>query len=259
MPATVATELVSCRQLVCGYAGAPVIGPLSFCVRSGEVVAILGGSGAGKSTLLRTLLGLLPPLAGEVSLLGQDLAKLDAARRRRLYRRIGVSYQGDALLASLSVLENVVLPLRELPNVPEPVIHRAGRARLSLLEVLATEARLPSQISGGQAKRVGLARATILDPMLLFCDEPTSGLDPLTAAQIDRVLLRFRSVFGTTILAVTHDIDTARTISDRVLVLGRRGLLAQGSIAELERHADLDVRSFFGRAGTPAEGGEGRT
>src|SRR5690349_6714304 len=155
MPDTVATELVSCRQLVCGYSGAAVVGPLSFCVRRGEVVAILGGSGAGKSTLLRTLLGLLPPLAGEVTLLGKNLAQLDAAGRRQLYRRIGVSFQGDALLASLTVLDNVVLPLRELPSVPEPVIRRAGRARLSLLDVLATEARLPSQISGGQAKRVG--------------------------------------------------------------------------------------------------------
>ena len=118
---------------------------------------------------------------------------------------------------------------------------------------------MPSQISGGQAKRVGLARATILDPMLLFCDEPTSGLDPLTAAQIDRTLLRFRSVFGTTIVAVTHDIETARTISDRVLVLGRRGLLAEGRIGELERHPDRDVRSFFGRAEGLAETSEGST
>jgi phospholipid/cholesterol/gamma-HCH transport system ATP-binding protein len=255
MPDTVATELVSCRQLVCGYSGAAVVGPLSFCVRRGEVVAILGGSGAGKSTLLRTLLGLLPPLAGEVTLLGENLAQLDAAGRRQLYRRIGVSFQGDALLASLTVLDNVVLPLRELPSVPEPVIRRAGRARLSLLDVLATEARLPSQISGGQAKRVGLARATILDPALLFCDEPTSGLDPLTAAQIDRTLSRFRSVFGTTIVAVTHDIDTARTISDRVLVLGRQTLLAQGRISDLEQHADREVRSFFRRTeGLPNSG-----
>lgn len=255
MPATVAAELVSCRELVCGYSGVPVLGPLSFSVRRGEIVAILGGSGAGKSTLLRTLLGLQPPLAGHVSLLGRDLAALDAAGRRQLYRRIGVSYQGDALLASLTVLDNVVLPLRELPAVPEPVIQRAGRARLARLDVLETEARLPSQISGGQAKRVGLARATILDPMLLFCDEPTSGLDPLTAAQIDRTLLRFRRVFGTTVVAVTHDIDSARAISDRVLVLGRHGLLAQGSIGELEHHDDGDVRSFFGRGAAADEEG----
>lgn len=248
MQVTAATELVSCDRLVCGYAGAPVVGPLSFSIGRGEIVAILGSSGSGKSTLLRTLLGLLPPLAGRTRLLGTELTSLDSEGKRRLYRSIGVSFQGDALLASLTVLENVVLPLRELTAVPEAVIRRVGRARLSLLEVLATEGRLPSNISGGQAKRVGLARATILDPELLFCDEPTSGLDPLTAAQIDRTLLRLRSVFGTTVVAVTHDIDTARTISSRVLVLGRCGLLAEGQIGELERHADPDVRSFFDRA-----------
>jgi phospholipid/cholesterol/gamma-HCH transport system ATP-binding protein len=259
MRATVNAELVSCRDLVCGYPGTPVVGPLSFCVRRGEIVAILGGSGSGKSTLLRTLLGLLRPLAGGVRLLGEELGGLEQGGRQQLYRRIGVSFQGDALLASLTVLENVVLPLHELGSIPELVTRRVGRARLSLLDVLATEARLPSQISGGQAKRAGLARATILDPELLFCDEPTSGLDPLTAAQIDRTLLRFRSLFGTTIIAVTHDIETARTISDRVLVLGRRSLLAEGRFADLERHADPDVRSFFGRAQGKAASTEGRT
>jgi phospholipid/cholesterol/gamma-HCH transport system ATP-binding protein len=259
MPDTDAIELVTCRDLVCGYPEASVLGPIDFRVRRGEIVAVLGGSGSGKSTLLRTVLGLLQPLGGSVRLLGQDLTQLDSAGRRRLYRRVGVSFQGDALMASMTVLDNVVLPLRELTLVPEPVIRRAGRARLALLEVLSTEARLPSQISGGQAKRAGLARATILDPQLLFCDEPTAGLDPLTAGQIDRMLLRFRDVFGTTIIAVTHDIDTARTISDRVLVLGRRGVLAEGPLGELEQHPDPDVRSFFGRAQAEAHVSEERS
>jgi phospholipid/cholesterol/gamma-HCH transport system ATP-binding protein len=240
-------ELVSCRDLVSGYDGNAVTGPVTFTVRRGEIVALVGGSGSGKSTLLRTLLGLLPPVEGGLCLFGTELGKLEAEAKRALYRRIGVLFQGDALLTSVSVIDNVTLPLRELTDLPEPVVTRLGRARLSLLEIASLENSLPSQVSGGQAKRTALARATILDPELLFCDEPTSGLDPPTAGQIDRTLLRFRDVLGMTVFAVTHDLESVRSISDRVLVLGRGGILAAGRMHELERHEDPEVQRFFER------------
>jgi phospholipid/cholesterol/gamma-HCH transport system ATP-binding protein len=241
------TDLVACRELVSGYGGNAVTGPLSFSIGRGEIVALVGGSGSGKSTVLRTLLGLLPPVSGSLDLLGHDLVSLEGEARRALYRRIGVLFQGDALLTSMPVRDNVALPLRELTDLPAPVVARLVRSRLTLLEISSIEGSLPSEVSGGQAKRSALARATILEPELLFCDEPTSGLDPPTAGQIDRTLLRFRDVLGMTVLAVTHDIESVRSISDRVLVLGSRGIVAEGSLAELEQHDDPEVRGFFER------------
>ena len=250
------TEPVACRDLVCGYGGAAVTAAITLSVRRGEVLAILGGSGSGKSTLLRTLLGLLPPLSGSVRLLDADLATLEGAERQALYLRIGALFQSDALLGSLPVIDNVTLPLRELLALPAPVNARLARARLALLGVAAIADSMPSKISGGQAKRVALARASILDPELLFCDEPTAGLDPQTANEIDRTLLSFRDLLGTTIVAITHDVDSVRAIADRAVVLAREGILAEGSPKELEEQSEPRVRGFFERAASSDRNGK---
>ena len=244
-------ELLACQGLCVGRAGTPVVRGVDLHLGAGQIVTILGGSGSGKSTLLATLAGLLRPLAGSLRLLGYDPYALAGARQRELLGRAGMLHQHDALLGSLSVLDNVVLGLRELTNLPEPVIERAGRARLALVDVLEIEERLPSQVSGGQSKRAALARATIFDPPILFCDEPTSALDPLAAAHVDRVLLRLRDTFNMGIVAVTHDPASVQAISDRVLVLGGGKVDASGTVAQVRRA----VPGFFERGSSEPSGG----
>lgn len=245
-------ELLCCRDLSCGYEGHVVVRGVDLSVRKGEIMTILGGSGSGKSTLLKTLAGLIPPLGGVVRLLGREPFALESAERRKLHQSIGMLYQSDALLGSMTVLENVTLPLRELTDLPKAVVELAGRARLALVDVLDIQGRSPGQISGGQSKRAALARATILDPTLLFCDEPTSALDPLAAAQVDAILLRLRDAFRMGIVAVTHDPASVRSISDLVVALGDGGVRAVGTVSEIER----EVPSFFGRGrGAKERGG----
>lgn len=248
-------EVISCRELSCGYGDKPVIRGVELTVRAGEIMTILGGSGSGKSTLLKTLAGLMPPLAGSVRLLGRDPFALESAARRQLHQGIGMLYQSDALLGSMTVLENVMLPLRELTDLPTAVVERAARERLALVDVLETQHRAPSQISGGQSKRAALARATILDPTVLFCDEPTSALDPLAAAQVDATLLRLREAFRMAIVAVTHDPASVRCISDLVVALADGGVQAVGGVAEIER----EVPSFFERSREPSSGRAAQT
>ena len=162
-------ELIECHALSCGYdASDPIVQNVDMRVRPGEIVTILGGSGSGKSTLLRTLSGLLAPLSGTVLLLGEDPYALDATARRRVMRRSGVLFQHDALFGSMSVLDNVALPVLELTRIPKPVAYEMSRAKLALVGLSEFERRLPSELSGGQAKRVALARAAVLDPAVLF-------------------------------------------------------------------------------------------
>lgn len=240
-------QVCSCSGLSAGYGEEPVLRDVTLSVRRGEIVTILGGSGSGKSTLLRTLAGLLEPLAGSVRLLGQDPYALDRERRRDLNRRVGVLYQSDALFGSMSVFDNVALPLQELTNLPRSVIERLVRARLALVDVLSVERSFPDRISGGQSKRAALARATILDPWVLLCDEPTSALDPVAGAQVDRLLLRLRAALGMAIVAVTHDVESVRTIADRAVVVGDGRVRAIATVPELELSADPEIRAFFGR------------
>ncbi|MFW5741306.1 MAG: ABC transporter ATP-binding protein [Myxococcota bacterium] len=243
------------KGLSCGYsAGAPVLEGVDVTVREREILAILGGSGSGKSTLLKTLGALLPPLEGKVELFGQDLYGVGRSERRGLLRRTGTLFQSDALFGSMSALDNVALPVRELADVPDRVASELALAKLALVGLSHLASKLPSQISGGQRKRVALARAVVLDPGVLYCDEPTSGLDPQTAASIDRTLLRFRDVFGLSIVAVTHDKESIRTIADRALVLGDEGVCADGPVSELEQSDHPTVRGFFHRPGMDPNG-----
>lgn len=238
--------ILSCKDIACGYdRERPVLSGVSVAVNSGEILTILGGSGSGKSTLLRTLSGLLAPLAGEVMLFGADLYAVDQERRAELLRHAGVLFQREALFGSWTVLENVMFPALELTDVLEPIARELARAKLAQLGVLDLAARYPDRISGGQRKRVALARALILDPALVFCDEPTSGLDPVTAALIDEKLLFIRDAFQIAVIAVTHDIASVRRIADRVLVLAHGEVAASGSVSEVENSSDSDVSALF--------------
>ena len=252
--------ILVCKDISCGYdRDQPVLSSVSVAVQSGEILTILGGSGSGKSTLLRTLSGLLEPLSGEVMLFGADLYAVDHQQRAELLRHAGMLFQREALFGSWTVLENVMFPALELTDVVEPIARELARAKLAQLGVLELAQRHPDRISGGQRKRVALARALILDPALVFCDEPTSGLDPVTSELIDEKLLFIRDAFRIAVIAVTHDIASVRRIADRVLVLAHGQVAASGSVEQVENSPDADVHALFHRAATAgARGSEGR-
>jgi phospholipid/cholesterol/gamma-HCH transport system ATP-binding protein len=241
------TPLVECRGLSVGYDDKPVLEGVDLVIEAGEIVALLGGSGCGKSTLLRTLTGLLPPLAGEVLLFGKPLYEVSLEERNQLLRRTGTAFQQDALFGSMSIEENIALPLRELTKVPEVVLREMVRLRLSLVGLAGMEHRPSTSLSGGQRKRAALARATILDPELIFCDEPSAGLDPVVAAGIDGMLLQLRTVLGSTLVVVTHELESIRTIADRAVMFAHGKVHAHGTIAELTKSDDGEVFNFFNR------------
>lgn len=239
-------SMLLCRKLTVGYSeDAPVLTDVELEVRRGEIVALLGGSGSGKSTLLRTITGLQAPLAGGVSLLGEDMYALDDEARRSLLRRTGMAFQQDALFGSISVMDNVALPLRELTKLPEPIICEMARMRLALVGLAGFEKRFPAQMSGGQRKRAALARASIMDPEIIFCDEPSAGLDPIVAAELDESLLKFRDILGITIVIVSHELESVRALADRAIMFGKGKALATGTIEELERSPVEEVYHYF--------------
>jgi len=239
--------VLECRDLSVGY-DRPVLERVDLSVRRGEVVALLGGSGCGKSTLLRSIIGLLPPLAGEIIVFGQSMYALSADERSRLLRRTGTAFQQDALFGSMSLADNIALPLRELTKLPAAVIDEMVRMRLQLVGLPGMSHRMPAAMSGGQRKRAALARASILDPELVFCDEPSAGLDPVVAAGIDEMLLRFRAALGITLVVVTHELASIRTIADRAVLFAHGGIRATGTIDELSNSGDPEVFGFFHRA-----------
>ncbi len=242
--------LLECRGVSVGYDDKPVLKDVDFVIGRGEIVALLGGSGCGKSTMLRTLTGLLPPLAGEVLLFGESLYDLPLEERNRLLRRTGSAFQQDALFGSMTVEDNIALPLRELTAVPEPVIREMVRMRLGLVGLEGMESRPSPSLSGGQRKRAALARATILDPELVFCDEPSAGLDPVVAAGIDDTILQFRAVLGISLIVVTHELESIRAIADRAIMFADGGVHATGTIDELTASKDEAVFNFFHRVPT---------
>lgn len=245
-----ASVIVGCRGLSAGYPGNAVLRGIDLELHRGQITAIVGGSGSGKSTLLKTLVGLLPPLAGDVYLLGQALGELDPAARRALLRRTGHVFQHGALFSAESVLENLAVPIREHTGLPDEIIEEMARMKLSLVELDAFMHRLPSQLSGGQRRRVALARAAILDPEIIFCDEPSAGLDPRAAASLDDTLCRFRELFGMSVVLISHELPSIERIADRVIMLREGSVRADGSFDELRDSDDEEVRAFFRREPT---------
>ncbi|HCF59197.1 MAG TPA: ABC transporter ATP-binding protein, partial [Myxococcales bacterium] len=198
-------------------------------------------------TLLKHCIGLLQPAAGSVRLLGEDLTAVEGAARERLLTRIGVLFQYGALLGSLTIGENVALPLREHTELPEPIVREIVRLKLAQVELAHAESLLPSELSGGMRKRAALARAMALDPPLIFCDEPSAGLDPLTSAELDELLLRLRDRFGMSLVVVTHELASIEKISDRVLMLSGGKAIADGTLAEVKAAPHPESQAFFGR------------
>lgn len=242
------TAVVECRDVSVGYdPDAPTLKNVNLKIEAGEIVALLGPSGCGKSTLLRSLTGLLPPVRGEVLLFGESLYEQRRDRRDELLRRTGTLFQQDALFGSMSVSDNVALPLREITRLPGPVITEMASMKLGLVGLAGLGHRWPANLSGGQRKRAALARATILDPPVVFCDEPSAGLDPGVAAGIDDTFLRLRTLFGSAFVIVTHELESIRTIADRAIMFAGGGIRAEGTVAELSESTDTAVHGFFHR------------
>ncbi len=236
------------RRLRAGYDSHPVLEGVDLEVPVGEIRVVLGGSGCGKSTLLKNVTGLERPWDGTVDLFGR---RLDWSRGRppdELFEKIGLLFQGAALLSSLDVGENVALPLRiRHPDLPRGLLRELVRLKLSQVRLENAEALLPSELSGGMRKRAGLARALATDPELLFCDEPSAGLDPVAARGLDDLLLELRDTLSITMVVVTHELESIRALADRITFLSDGRVLFDGTLAEAEAGAADEVRDFLAR------------
>jgi phospholipid/cholesterol/gamma-HCH transport system ATP-binding protein len=247
---------ISLRNLRVSYGQREILHGISFDVLPGETLVILGGSGSGKSTLLRTLVGLEKPSAGEILIKGQDLAKASAATLDEIRRKIGMSFQGGALFWSMTVGENVALPLREHTRLEDSTIEIILRLKLEQVGLEGFEYYAPSQLSGGMKKRAALARALAMDPEILFFDEPSAGLDPIIAAGIDELILHLKRAFRMTIIVVTHELASAFLIADRMLLIDRGNVVALGTPEEMRSSRQPRVRQFLDRVPEPEISGE---
>lgn len=219
---------------------------VSFVVRRGEVVALIGGSGSGKSVLLREIIGLIRPTAGRIELLGADVWRSGVRELNVLRRRFGVLFQDGALFSSLTVAENVAVPFRENTSLPAGIVAALVGFKLALVGLSAdVGTKSPSQLSGGMRKRVALARALALEPEILFLDEPTSGLDPVGARGFDRLLRVLADSLGLTVFIVTHDLEMLLTIADRAIALSAGKVIADGPVQAVRNHEDPWLREYF--------------
>lgn len=219
---------------------------LDLDIWRGEIVGVVGGSGSGKSVLLRSIIGLNRPAAGSVKLLGQEMIGISDSRRAEIERRCGVLFQNGALFSSLTVAENVAVPMREHFRLPPALMQRLAALKIALAGLPPNAgAKYPSELSGGMVKRAALARSLALDPDILFLDEPTAGLDPIGAAAFDQLILTLRESLGLTVFLITHDLDTLYTICDRVAVLSQKRVLVADALSKVERYDDPWVQEYF--------------
>lgn len=239
-------KILSIQGLVNRFGEQVVHDKLDLDLQRQEILGLVGGSGAGKSLLLRSSIGLHQPTAGVVRLLGEDLWRLDFRGRRRLLQRIGVLFQGGALFSSLTVQENVALPLIEHAGLSRGDAGTLACQKLALVGLdREVGGKYPSALSGGMVKRAALARALALDPQVLFLDEPTAGLDPIAAAGFDHLIVTLRAALNLTVMVVTHDLDTIHAVCDRVAVLAQRRVLVEGDIATVTASDDPWIQQYF--------------
>ncbi len=246
-PAASPPPVISARGLRVNYGTREVLHGLDFEVNARETLVILGGSGSGKSTLLRTLVGLEKPSGGEVIIRGVDLARATKRQLDAIRKKIGLSFQGGALIGSMTVGENIALPLREHSNLAPSTIEVMVRIKLEQVGLSGFEHYNPSQLSGGMTKRAAIARALAMDPDILFFDEPSAGLDPIMAAGIDNLILNLRKAYDTSIVVVTHELASAFLIADRIILIDRGNILAMGPAAEVRQSDEPRVRQFLDR------------
>jgi phospholipid/cholesterol/gamma-HCH transport system ATP-binding protein len=248
--------VISLRNLRVSYGEREIPHGISFDVVQGETLVILGGSGSGKSTLLRTLVGLEKPTAGQICINGRDLAETSPAEMDEIRKKIGMSFQGGALFGSMTVGENVALPLREHTQLEDSTIEIILRLKLQQVGLEGFEYFAPSQLSGGMKKRAAVARALAMDPEILFFDEPSAGLDPIIAAGIDELILELKRAFRMTIIVVTHELASAFLIADRMLLIDKGHIVAIGTTDEIRSSTQPRVRQFLDRVAEPEISGE---
>jgi phospholipid/cholesterol/gamma-HCH transport system ATP-binding protein len=232
------------------YGDNTVLDNVSFEVYKGEIFVIAGGSGCGKSTLLRHIIGLETPCSGKIIINGVDTANIEDKEMERLRRGIGMLFQGSALFGSMTIGENVALPLTEFTNLSQNAMDLIVKMKLGMVELSGYENHFPSELSGGMKKRAGIARAMSMEPAMLFLDEPSAGLDPVTTAELDILIKKINGGIGTTMVIVTHELETIFNVAHRVIMLDQetKGIIAEGDAKELKEHSqNRKVTNFFNR------------
>jgi phospholipid/cholesterol/gamma-HCH transport system ATP-binding protein len=246
-----AETMISLHNLRVSYGEREILHGINFNVIRGETLVILGGSGSGKSTLLRTLVGLEKPSSGEIWLRGKNLAAISSQEMAEIRKKIGMSFQGGALFGSMTVGENVALPLREHTKLEDSTIGIIVRLKLDQVGLAGFENYMPSQLSGGMKKRAAVARALSMDPEILFFDEPSAGLDPIIAAGVDQLILELKKAFHMTIIVVTHELASAFLIADRMVLIDKGNVVAIGPAEEMRASTHPRVRQFLDRVAEP--------
>jgi phospholipid/cholesterol/gamma-HCH transport system ATP-binding protein len=239
--------VIRVQDLVTHYGDRQILKDVSLTIREGEIMVIMGGSGSGKSTLLRHMMALEKATSGSIRLLGHDLRELSQTELYSLCRKMGVSFQSGALFSSMTVGENIILPLREHTDLDQTTMEIMARLKLEVVDLAGFEDLMPSELSGGMIKRAALARAIIMDPALLLCDEPSAGLDPVVSSALDELILRLRDAMGMTIVVVTHELESAFKIADRITVLDRGEILTIGTVDEVRNSDNERIQNLLNR------------
>jgi phospholipid/cholesterol/gamma-HCH transport system ATP-binding protein len=240
-------SVISIEHVDAYYGKRQVLFDINLDVEQGEIMVIMGGSGSGKSTLLKHLLALKQPSSGRVSIDGQDLSNISNKELKQLRTKMGVAFQGGALMSSLTVGENIRLPLEHNSKLDQQTIDIMMRMKLELMSLAGFENLMPSELSGGMLKRAGLARAVIMDPRILFFDEPSAGLDPVTSVELDELILKLRMAMNMTMVIVTHELESAFKIADRIMVLFDGKVATVGTVDEIKSSPDSRIQNLINR------------
>lgn len=237
--------VISIRNLTAQYGDLTVLDNINADIYPGEITVILGGSGCGKTTLIKNILRLVEPVAGSVKFWGEEVLDLDDIQMANILRKIGMLFQSGALLNSLSIYENISIPLELHTKLPRSLIDRIIKVKLNLVNLSEALYKFPSELSGGMKKRAALARAMALDPQILFCDEPSAGLDPLTSAALDELILSLKKQLKMTIVVVTHELASIHRIADKIIFLEQGKMLFIGTLAEAQKAGIPQIDTFF--------------
>lgn len=245
--------VIEVRDLVTHYGTREILHGVNVDIVEGEIMVIMGGSGSGKSTFLRHLMALQRPTSGTIKILDHDVWSLSQLELFELRRKLGVAFQGGALFSSMTVGENIMLPLYEHTDLDRMTMEIMARMKLEVVDLSGFEDLMPSELSGGMIKRAAVARAIIMDPRILFFDEPSAGLDPVVSKQLDELILRLRDAMGMTICVVTHELESAFTIADRITVLDQGNILFIGTVEELRNDPSPRIQNLLNRRSEEAE------